>query len=290
MTHSQDFSLYFGKQSDEIDASTLAESISSFSTLIAEINRDLETGKKVEFKIKAFRPGSFEVPCEMIEVVIAGLLASPEVNHLPTILKTAWEMIKLKLSLEGKPPREVRTEDNSTAIITESGNVTYVDKRTFNIFQNNTIAVEALEKQFEALARDDEVTDFKLLIPSESMPLIDVPSEQFLVLAEKQHFSDEDKKTLVDKTKLNLLKVVFDKRYKWEFYNQGVKIAASIRDEAFLDRVASGERFGKGDILVAELQVNQVFDRTLNAFINKSYEILKVIDHIPKPEQLGLEL
>lgn len=288
MTHSQDFSLYFGKQSDEIDASTLADSLSSFSTLVDEINRTLETGKALEFKIKAFRSGSFEVPCEMIEVAIAGFLSSPETNHLPTILKIAWEMFKLKLNLGGKPPREVRTEDDSTAIVTESGNVTHVDNRTYYIFKNNTIAVNALEKQFEALARDREITDFKLLVPNEKAPLIDIPSEQFPILAEKLQLKDEDKKSLIDKTKLNLLKAVFDNRYKWEFYREGVKIAAFIRDENFLERIASGERFGKGDILVAELQINQVFDSTLNTFINRSYEVLKVVEHIPRPEQPGL--
>lgn len=94
----------------------------------------------------------------------------------------------------------------------------------------------------------------------------------------------------MENVKLNLLKVVFDKRYKWEFYKHGVKISASIKDDSFLDRVASGEAFAKGDVLVTKLQTNQKFDSALNAFINKSYEVLEVLNHIPRSKQMKLEI
>lgn len=287
MAHSQKFSLYYGKDAHEIDAQTLADSLSSFSTLLAEINKDLHTGKNVEFKVKSFRPGSFEVPCELIELIIAGVLSTPQANSLPDILKTAWELIKLKLDLGGKPPKQVTASDNATAIVTESGNVTYVDKRTFNIFQNNVVATDALEKQFSTLARDKEVKEFKVLM-DDSSPLVEVPAEKFPLLADTISESEKDTKSRIESCRLNLLKVVFDNRYKWEFYKQGVKIAAAIRDLDFLTRVAGGEKFAKGDIIVAEVQTHQVFDRALNTYINRSYEILTVHEHIPRAEQIGM--
>ena len=289
MTHSQKFSLYYGKDAHEIDAQTLADSLSSFSTLLAEINKELHTGKNIEFRVKAFRPGSFEVSCELIELLIAGVLSIPQVNSLPDILKTAWELIKLKLDLGGKPPKQVTATDNATAIVAESGNVTYVDKRTFNIFQHNVVATDALEKQFASLARDQEVREFKVLM-DDSSPLVEVPANKFSLLAETLSDSGQDTKSRIESCSLNILKVVFDKRYKWEFYKQGVKIAASIHDNDFLARVAGGEKFAKGDIIVAEVQTHQVFDRALNTFINRSYEILTVQQHIPRAEQIGMEL
>ena len=187
--NSQEFSLYFGKQSHELKAQTLADSLSAFSILLTEINKGLGTGKRLEFKVKTFQPGSFEVPCELIELVIAGLLAPSGSFHIPTILKIAWEMMKLKIDLGGKPALEIRTEGNSTAVVTHSGHVTYVDKRTFKIFQDNPIAVDSMEKQFEALNRDQEVTSFELLSDKREK-LIEVPSCNFRVLAEKPQPED----------------------------------------------------------------------------------------------------
>ena len=103
---------------------------------------------------------------------------------------------------------------------------------------------------------DEEVTDFKVRIDGETSPAIDIPSEQFAVLAEKPKADEMGQKIRVEKTRLNLLKVVFDKRYKWDFYNNGIKISASIKNNQFLDRVASGEKFAKGDVLVGKLQAN----------------------------------
>jgi len=288
MEYKEKFNLHFGKESHEIDARTLAESLSSFSTLIDEVNHDLETNKKIEFKVKAFQQGSFDVPCELIELAIAGALCENS-SFIPQILKTTWELVKIKANLGGKPASEIRSEGNSTAIVSDSGDVTYVDNRTFNIYQNNSVAVDALEKTFDAIRKDPEITDFKLTT-GDNENLLDIPKSDFEHIAEKPIPEDQEKRIHVEESKLHLLKVAFDKKLKWEFYKMGTKIAAYIKDEAFLDRVSGGESFAKGDLLLAEVQINQVFDETLNTYINKSYEVLRVADHIPRDKQTQMEI
>jgi hypothetical protein len=288
MEHKESFNLHFGKESHEIDARTLASSLSSFATLIDEVNHDLETNKKIKFKVKAFQQGSFDVPCELIEVVIAGALCDSS-SFIPTILKTSWELVKIKANLGGKPAKEIRSEGNSTTIVSESGEITYVDNRTFHIFQNNTVAVDAVEKTFDAIRQDPEITDFKLTT-ADKEELIDIPKSDFERIAEKTVPEDQQKRIHIEESKLHLLKVAFDKKLKWEFYKMGTKIAAYIRDENFLERVSGGESFAKGDLLLAEVQINQVFDETLNTYINKSYEVLRVADHIPRNKQTQMEI
>ncbi len=82
---------------------------------------------------------------------------------------------------------------------------------------------------------------------------------------------------------------MFQDNYKWVFYWQGNKISASIKDERFNNEVNSGmESFAKGDALRVELHVHQVFDESVDTYINKSYEIAKVLEHIPRPKQMDI--
>lgn len=69
------------------------------------------------------------------------------------------------------------------------------------------------------------------------------------------------------------------------------KISANISDATFLDQVAKGEhRFGMGDTLIVDLDVNQVLNPMYNAWLNESYQIVTVHEHhervIPQKQSL----
>ena len=40
--------------------------------------------------------------------------------------------------------------------------------------------------------------------------------------------------------------------------------------------------FRSGDKLVVNLEINQVFNEAANTFVNESYHIVKVVEHIPR--------
>ena len=44
---------------------------------------------------------------------------------------------------------------------------------------------------------------------------------------------------------------------KWRFYDGQTSFNAAVEDKGFIERVNSGERFGKGDVLVVELYIVQ---------------------------------
>ncbi len=56
----------------------------------------------------------------------------------------------------------------------------------------------------------------------------------------------------------------------------------------FYEAINKGEKFAKGDQLEAELEIRQILDETVNAYINKSYKISRILRHIPRPEQTSL--
>jgi hypothetical protein len=60
-----------------------------------------------------------------------------------------------------------------------------------------------------------------------------------------------------------------------------MRIPVSVKDERFLDRVQSGEKFARGDILVVALGIEQQLDKQIRTYMNKKYAILEVKQHIP---------
>jgi hypothetical protein len=76
---------------------------------------------------------------------------------------------------------------------------------------------------------------------------------------------------------------------KWDFYYRGNKISARINDPNFYELIDKGEAFAKGEILEVELQINQIFEESVNTFINKSYQINRIINHYKRDEQKKIE-
>lgn len=72
----------------------------------------------------------------------------------------------------------------------------------------------------------------------------------------------------------------------------GIPISAYIKDATFYESVDKGQSFAKGDKLEARLQVNMVFDASVNTDIIRGYEVIEVIRHVSRndPNQLKLDL
>ena len=112
----------------------------------------------------------------------------------------------------------------------------------------------------------------------------------FEAMSIKSDLINENKMFITEIASLHIFKVVFEENNVWEFYYKGNKIKAQISDKEFFDKINCGESFAKGDILKVELQINQIFDSNINTFINKSFQINRVINHEPKNKQQKLNL
>ena len=108
-------------------------------------------------------------------------------------------------------------------------------------------------------------------------------------MALKSEQIDENEKFIIELTRLNIVRLSFDKSLKWDFYYRGNKISAKIKDPNFYEIIDNGESFAKGDVLEVELQINQLFDETVNTFINKSFQINRIINHYKRAEQKKID-
>jgi hypothetical protein len=103
--------------------------------------------------------------------------------------------------------------------------------------------------------------------------------------------TDQSKRTDVQKTKVQVIRVIFARGYrKWQFAWNGVKISAPILDDNFLDRLQRHEtEIGWGDVLDVVLRINQARDPENGVWLNESYEILEVRGREAAPRQAWLE-
>jgi hypothetical protein len=75
--------------------------------------------------------------------------------------------------------------------------------------------------------------------------------------------------------------VVFKDGNKWRVHDGDYPFFATLDDEAFLARVNAGVRFGKGDVLVAELRQIQIMS---DGVLKNEYHIVKVHEHRARPQ------
>lgn len=279
--------LHFGCEDYEVNSRSLIAALDFFTTTLEEINRELNTGKNLEIKVKPFNPGSFEVPIEIVEYVMAGILAAGNISYIPTIIKILCQFIKIKIDLKGEKPLSIEKVGDQKIFTTKNGAIYHIENVTGNIYLNNSIVNDTFDQGMKKLNSDNSVKNFQIK-DSKNTSIVNIEKDNFKYFISSETLIDKKQRSNVEDATLYLLKVVFDETSKWSFIYKGNKISAKILDKDFHKQIKSGTRFGNGDIIEVKLQINQIFDEVANTFSNESYEILKVIKHIPRPAQLKL--
>ncbi len=287
------FKIKFDGETQDINILTFSKTLENINTMILEINKEQNkwTGidQKVDIRIKALSPGSFNVTIDIIQEIVQNLLTTDNVVYAASIVTILSGIFGIRKFLKGKKPESISEIDNKIQIKNNSGDITIVEKNTYNIYQSNTMVSEALNNTYSTLTYDKNVTSFNILDKTEK-PLFQSDRDDFDICSEIIDQKDQEKKVVSELTSLSINKICFEKDYKWQFYYKGTKIQAQIKDQDFFKRINEGEKFSKGDSLEVELKINEEFSDENNTYIIKSYEIIRVINHIPRPLQHTLKM
>lgn len=293
-----DLKIKFDGQVSQIDVNTLINSLLHITNAITEVNNELckEIGeyKKIEVKVNAFSSGSFLVHLELIGSIgdiVNQIFSRENIEYLSWIAGILGSAITLRQFLKSKKPEKIEQSDKTSFVITNTdGGKTVVNQRTYNLYFTNENFQQAITKTFETLENDPSVSGLEIT-DAQDAPVISVQQDDFKILSTSVEVFQENTKVENDtEARLSVFKIVFDEGRKWEFYYRGNRISAKVSDEDFFHRINEGEKFAKGDMLVVSLNIHQVYDKTANTFINKHYEVIKVHQHIPRPEQQNLGL
>lgn len=281
------FKLKFDGQLHQIDANTLINSLIHTTSIIQEVNRYLDTGKRIDIKVKALERGSFLVHIELLETTLdslKSLFTKENVELASTIVTLLVGLIEIKKFLKGRKVKSVDQKEDKVEITNENGDVLIIENLTFTIYEHSPIIEDALSQNFDSLNNDPSITGFEITDRDENS-IIRVEREEFSDLSVKSEEITNDERIIKEAATLNIIRPSFDESLKWDFYYKGNKISAKIKDPNFYELINKGEPFAKGDILEVEIQINQKWDETVNTFVNKSYQINKIIRHILRNEQ-----
>lgn len=282
-----DFKIKFDGQQHQVDANILISSLIHTTTIVQEVNKHLNSGKKIEIKVKALEKGSFLCHIELVETALdslKNLLTKENVEVGAAIIGSVVGLIELKKFLKGSKAKEVEKSGDKTKIVNKEGHVIIIENAVFNIYEHNPVVKDALAQNFDVLNNDPAIVGYEITDKNEK-PLVRVDKNEFNDLAKKSDEVEEGDRTIIEAASINIVRVSFEENLKWDFYYRGNKINAKISDPSFYELIDKGQAFAKGDVLEVELQINQKFDESVNTFVTKSYQVNKIIRHISRNEQ-----
>lgn len=272
----------FEGQEHQIDANTLINTLTHYDLILNEINNKLGEGeKKIDLKINALEKGSFIVDISVIGTWLQGVFSKQNTEYAASIVTVFGGIYGIYKALKGRP-----VNDNDKKIINNYyfGNVD--QSKVTNIY-NNTIVREALSKSIETISEDESIDGVSVSVNDEPKPIVVIDREEFSSLI----YDDFDKEIesehirhVVEEATLSIIVVSFDPKTKWRFLYNGIKLPAmSMKDTNLQSRIDAGLPFAKGDLIRVQLEITKEFDKSLNAYVNKKYRILEVLEHISRP-------
>lgn len=295
-----DFNITFEGDINSVDVNLLTTTLLNFNTLIQEINKEVKTGKNVSLQIQTFQPGSYDIFCSLagdagIVSSLFNILSNDNLQFASTIIETLADILAIKEFLGGKKPISIENTNSDTITIkNKDGQVKVTSKKAGDIIFNNPTVNLTINNTFNTIQGIDQIQGFSIK-DSKGKNKFTTTRENFENLSSPNEVLEE--KTQVSKTitkynvALSIFKIVFGQKYKWEFYYEGIKIAATIEDEKFYDKLLNREiEFMNGDILIADLEIGQVFNDIANTYENKKYIVKQINDIQHQPKQSRLDI
>lgn len=278
----------------DIAVDTLIDSLGTFKKVCEEVMEKAEPDKKLALTIRGVDRGSVIIDygiaiidgVKQIKAFAPGLVSDAEhfVKAVSTIYKVAaW--------LKGKKAKKViqkkgKKEPTTVKIKNNNGQVQNFDLRGATIYLQNSDLQQAIAQNFGTMEDDERIKGFEVR-NRDGKPLTRVDRSEFRDISrrdieEHEDADDKNHKTETIETKLPIKGQDWEMKKVWEFYLNGIKISAKIKDDVFKKKIEDGEAFAKGDSLVVDLEIKKEYNEAVGVWVNKSYSIVKVKEHIKR--------
>ncbi|PJC81129.1 hypothetical protein CO009_00225 [Candidatus Shapirobacteria bacterium CG_4_8_14_3_um_filter_35_11] len=271
----------FDGQWHQVDVQTFVYSVVNFATVVKEANRK-NGGQPISINVKATEKGSL-----LIDLVATTVNNQTLLNGLTMLAGTiaiVGGLYKFHKFISGKKVKETKTEKAQTTIFLDDGSTLTIAENIYNTYISTPAISDSISQNFSALTEDPAVTNFEV-IQNGTEKIIEVGKQDFGRMSIKQQIDIENSRVTTESAILHIYKVVFEKTdRKWEFYYNGNRISANILDEDFFDLIDKGESFAKGDQLKSDLQITKIYDESVGTYVNQSYAVIKVHEHVKRIE------
>lgn len=279
--------------SHQMDVHELAPALLALAAMLEDSSKAaFPESEEVRVQVKGtFKSGSFGIDLIAIQsmakqlvAMFSGTDASAAANLLQILGGLGMAtgavgggLIGLVRWLKGRKPTAIKTEGDRVVFEVETTEVleSYtVDLIAAKLYRERTVR-QSLAKVLKPLER--EGVDYFAVIEAEQTAVTVITSDELqwfnLAASEADVVSD----TMRENVLLQIESAVFKDDNKWRFHDGAAAFFAEIVDRSFLDRINAGdERFGKGDVLIADLRtVQSLTDNGLK----QEYQIARVHQH-----------
>lgn len=294
---SKQFEFRYGGE-NFIDLNTLLTSQFHFLATINELQKELYPQLDLKIKVGSPKQGSFVLDLLFETKRLQEIFTLDNAAVLVAIVEAFGSLIELRRFLEGGKA-DVVTEvgaDNISVSVSGKKNKVIVDKRVFNIYQNNGSVNRAMEQNFEMLSDDPEIESVTLSESGKNeREILKVEAEEFETLSRHNSYLDRSEIDMIHRNQVLFIKEANlhpekGRVWKWKFFHRNRDISAKILDTKFAEKINSGYRLGQGDHLVADLRIFSKFSQTYNSFIESGkYEIVQVHEVVHREDQGSLD-
>lgn len=287
----EEFVLYFGSKPKRINAYTLASSLVSIADAVKSANSLINPGYNIEVVVETFGEGSFKVKIKTLCTEAKNIFSKETLKTITLSIIAAY-IYQHTLS----PNEEINVIVNTNEVVIEQGDKKIIVPReiydcTKEVEKSDKFK-KSIGRTFEALEKDKDIESFGLTPRMEDeAPLIIIPREKFALLSEPPEIED-NQRSIIEAANLHILRAILERgSRKWEFVWQGIKISAPVLDEVFYnDFFAHKIMIAPGDSIKVKLKIYQSRDEDTGIFTTNRYEVIEVIQHIPRMKQTTFEV
>jgi hypothetical protein len=266
-------------ESGQMDVYEVSANMIAFSDFVVLLSKSaFDDTVETRASVAGFGRGSFvtDIVFNVAGACSAVFAALPAVDP-----KTLWLVLKEALALwkhlKGAPPTKVEDAGPQLSVTNNNGQVIQVTHATVNVVFSEKGTASAHRFIGQALSRHG-VDAVEIASSAKEVERVEQAESQYFVsVAPSEMLTNA-----VVKMVLHLESSVFKEGNKWRFFDGQQSFHAAIDDKEFLAKVDAGEPFRKGDVIVADVRINQTQE---GAKLTAERAITKVLEHKERPHQ-----
>lgn len=282
--------LHFGGDFTRINAYTLASTLINLADAAKAANKAINPGYEIEIVVEAFVPGSFKALVRSIYKGVGNLFSNTAVqaivlNIIASVIYQYTLAPSGEVSVNVGPDEVVITQGNTKIVVPR--NVHEATKKV----EKNPQFQKGIGQAIKAIENDSSISNFGVSKRMSEPPPLTIPRERFSGVCELINDTDADYRDLEEITDVRIVRAILDRsKRRWEFVWNGLTISAPVTDEDFYRKFFAREiTIAPGDSLHVRLKIHQKRNPDIGVFVNKSYEVVEVLIHNPRPFQPTLK-
>ncbi len=282
-----EFIIHYGCEAHRVNANTFAQSLIRISEVLKITDGLINPGYELEIYVEALGIGSFRVSIKTIKKALTNIFSSSNVKSVALALIAAfiWQTIN--------GDKEIKIIVNNDSYVLETQDEKIILPKVAQEYYETIKKVDSIKRNirenFEFLQKDKSINDFGFTKHiKDNEPTFLINQKNFALLTSEPE--NDNKKEKIEITKLLIVRAILEKSQRmWQFIWNGNRISAPIKDTVFFDSFISHKiQIAPGDMFEVELKIIMEKDESIGLYLNKEYEVLKVLKHIPVSKQSNL--